>query len=109
MVIHILLVQSTSQFSSPSRRQSLLRNNPRFAPAFRAMFVALENAKTSLFLALVRKVFLLVPLILLLPLILPDPVVAVYLVEPITDTLACTAAVTMFVRYYRKYLSSLQK
>lgn len=73
------------------------------------MFVALENAKTSLFLALVRKVLLLVPLILLLPLILPDPVVAVYLAEPITDTLACTATVTMFVRYYRKYLSSLQK
>ena len=73
------------------------------------MFVAFENAKTSLFLALVRKVFLLVPLILLLPLILPDPVVAVYLAEPITDTLACTATVTMFVRYYRKYLSSLQK
>ena len=70
VVIHILLVQSTSQFSSPSRRQSLPRNNPRFAPAFRTMFVALENAKTSLFLALVRKVFLLVPLILLLPLIL---------------------------------------
>lgn len=67
------------------------------------MFVALENAKTSLFLALVRKVFLLVPLILLLPLILPDPVVAVYLAEPITDTLACTATVTMVVRYYRKY------
>ena len=73
------------------------------------MFVALENAKTSLFLALVRKVFLLVPLILLLPLILPDPVVAVYLAEPITDTQACTATVTMFVRYYRKHLSSLQK
>ena len=109
VVIHILLVQSTSQFSSPSRRQSLPRNNPRFAPAFRTMFVALENAKTSLFLALVRKVFLLVPLILLLPLILPDPVVAVYLAEPITDTLACTATVTMFVRYYRKYLPSLQK
>ena len=54
VVIHILLVQSTSQFSSPSRRQSLPRNNPRFAPAFRTMFVALENAKTSLFLALVR-------------------------------------------------------
>ena len=108
-VIHILLVQSASSFSSPSRRQSLPRNNPRFAPAFCTMFVALENAKTSLFLALVRKVFLLVPLILLLPLILPDPVVAVYLAEPITDTLACTATVTMFVRYYRKYLSSLQK
>ena len=61
VVIHILLVQSTSQFSSPSRRQSLPRNNPRFAPAFRTMFVALENAKTSLFLALVRKVLLLVP------------------------------------------------
>ena len=109
VVIHILLVQSTLQFSSPSRRQSLPRNNPRFAPAFCTMFVALENAKTSLFLALVRKVFLLVPLILLLPLILSDPVVAVYLAEPITDTLACTATVTMFVRYYRKYLSSLQK
>ena len=57
VVIHILLVQSTSQFSSPSRRQSLPQNNPQFAPAFHTMFVDLENAKTSLFLALVRKVF----------------------------------------------------
>lgn len=73
------------------------------------MFVALGNAKTSLLLALVRKVFLLAPLILLLPKILPDPVKAVYLAEPVADTLACTTTVTLFSIHYRKKLKNHRK
>ncbi|MCI8842575.1 MAG: MATE family efflux transporter [Oscillospiraceae bacterium] len=66
------------------------------------MFVALGNAKVSLFLALVRKIFLLIPLILLLPQILPDAVRAVYLAEPVADTLACIATVALFWRQFRQ-------
>ena len=60
-------------------------------------FVAIGNAKSSLFLALLRKVILLIPLIYLLPAILPmEKTTAVYLAEPVADTLAVITTVTMF-------------
>lgn len=68
------------------------------------MFVALGNAKVSLFLAILRKVFLLLPLIFLLPLFYPDQVRAVFLAEPIADTFACVFTVSCFSLYYRKNL-----
>lgn len=68
------------------------------------MFVALGNAKVSLFLALLRKIFLLLPLILLLPLLFSNPVRAVFLAEPIADTLACAFTVSCFFFQYRKHL-----
>lgn len=68
------------------------------------MFVALGNAKVSLFLALLRKVFLLVPLIFLMPHLVADPVKGVFMAEPVADTLACTATVTLFVKRYRREL-----
>ena len=46
-------------------------------------FVALGQAKISLFLALLRKIFLLIPLIFILPMILSDKVFAVFLAEPV--------------------------
>lgn len=45
-------------------------------------FVALGQTRVSLFLALLRKVILLIPLILLLPRFLSDQVFAVFLAEP---------------------------
>ena len=45
-------------------------------------FIALGNAKTSVFLALLRKVILLIPLIYILPHFLADKVFAVFLAEP---------------------------
>ena len=68
------------------------------------LFLALGNAKTSLFIALLRKVFLLIPLILLLPRILPDPVQAVFLAEPISDTLAAITTSVLFTAQYRSVL-----
>ena len=79
------------------------------------MFVALGNAKVSLFLALLRKVFLLVPLIFLMPLVTADPVKGIFLAEPISDTLACATTVTLFIQQYRgelfgkKYCTAVQK
>ena len=67
-------------------------------------FVAIGNAKMSLFLALLRKVILLIPLIFILPLVLPNKVDAVWLAEPISDFIAVCTTCTLFYREIRKYL-----
>ncbi|MGI6006444.1 MAG: MATE family efflux transporter [Ruminococcus sp.] len=73
-------------------------------------FVALGNAKTSLLLALLRKVFLLIPLIFLLPHILVShKVFAVFLAEPVADVAAATTTATLFFRYLRKIMTAGKK
>ena len=60
-------------------------------------FVALGKAGISLFLAVLRKIVLLVPLIFLLPRVLPIAQdTAVFLAEPVADTLAVITTCTMF-------------
>ena len=71
-------------------------------------FIALGNAKTSLFLALLRKVFLLIPLIYILPLFIPDKVVGVVLAEPVADTIAVITTVSMFAWSFRKVLRQMR-
>lgn len=69
-------------------------------------FVALGNAKTSLWLALLRKVFLLIPLIFILPhVITGNQVFAVFLAEPVADVTAATTTAILFFRYMRKTLN----
>jgi Na+-driven multidrug efflux pump len=65
-------------------------------------FVALGNAKTSIFLALLRKVFLLVPLIFILPNFMEDKVFAVFLAEPIADFCSVVTTSILFSRTYKK-------
>ncbi len=48
-------------------------------------FLALGNAKTSLFLAILRKIILLIPLIYILPLFFADKTSAVFMAEPVAD------------------------
>lgn len=67
-------------------------------------FIALGNAKTSLFLALLRKVFLLIPLIYILPNFFADRSFAVFLSEPVADTIAVMTTCVLFARYYKKVL-----
>lgn len=62
-------------------------------------FVALGQAKISLFLACLRKLILLIPLIFILPLFFTDKVFAVFLAEPVSDILA--AAVTTAVFFWK--------
>ena len=70
-------------------------------------FIALGNAKTSLFLAVLRKIILLIPLIYILPHFLTDQVFAVFLAEPVADALAvCTTAV-MFAVQFKKSMAQL--
>ncbi len=65
-------------------------------------FIALGQAKISLFLALLRKVILLVPLVLILPLGLGFN--GIFYAEPIADTLAATTTVICFVLSYKKII-----
>ncbi|MEG2038329.1 MAG: MATE family efflux transporter, partial [Oscillospiraceae bacterium] len=68
-------------------------------------FIALGNAKASLFLALLRKVFLLIPLIYILPLLLSQPVLGVFLAEPIADLIAVIVTASMFISQFRKLIA----
>lgn len=65
-------------------------------------FLALGNAKTSLFLAALRKIFLLIPLIFILPIFMKPQDTAVFLAEPIADLLAATATGTLFYKFFKK-------
>ena len=72
-------------------------------------FVALGNAKTSLFLAVLRKIILLIPLIFILPHFFADKVMAVFLAEPVADTLAVCTTSTMFAVQFRQILKNMRK
>lgn len=65
-------------------------------------FLALGNAKTSLFLAALRKLILLIPLIFILPYFMVQQDNAVFTAEPIADILAVTATGILFYRYFKK-------
>lgn len=66
-------------------------------------FLALGQAKISLFIALLRKVILLVPLALILPHF--AGVMGIYYAEPIADILSAVTASTLFVLNIKKILS----
>lgn len=70
-------------------------------------FLALGNARTSLFLALLRKVILLIPMIFILPLFFENKVFAVFLAEPIADIIAAIVTATLFYKYFKKTLNSI--
>lgn len=57
--------------------------------AIQQTFIALGNARVSIFLAILRKIILLIPLILIMPRFFPgNPVNAIFFAEPIADTIA---------------------
>ena len=60
-------------------------------------FMALGQAKVSLFLACLRKIILLIPLIFILPQFLDNQVLAVFLAEPVSDIIAATITTTVFL------------
>jgi len=70
-------------------------------------FIALGNARTSLFLALLRKVILLIPLVNILPKFLLNKVFAVFLAEPISDIIAATVTAILFYREFSFTLRSV--
>ncbi len=64
-------------------------------------FIALGNAKISTFLALLRKIILLIPLIYILPNFIENKVFAVFVAEPIADTISVLVTITLFFRFFR--------
>ena len=71
-------------------------------------FVALGNAKTSLFLAVLRKIILLIPLIYILPNFFADKAFAVFLAEAVADFLAVTATASMFAVQFKRSMAELE-
>ncbi|WP_040196346.1 MATE family efflux transporter [Candidatus Soleaferrea massiliensis] len=67
-------------------------------------FIAVGQAKSSLFLALLRKIVLLIPLIFILPCFLSDKVFAVFLAEPIADIIATAATCILFGLQFKRIL-----
>ena len=67
-------------------------------------FVALDQAKTAIFLTIWRKIILLIPLIFILPKVVSDPTIGVFLAEPMADFVAVCTTGTLFYRYYRMKL-----
>ena len=72
-------------------------------------FIALGNAKTSLFLAILRKIILLIPLIYILPNFFAHKAFAVFLAEPIADLLAVATTATMFFFQFRRAMAELEQ
>ncbi|MDO4463795.1 MAG: MATE family efflux transporter [Bacillota bacterium] len=72
-------------------------------------FLALGQAKISLFIAIFRKVILLIPLALILP--LRFGVMGIYYAEPISDVTSATVATILFLANIKKIVSkeTLQK
>ncbi len=68
-------------------------------------FVSLGQAKISLFIACLRKIILLIPLIYILPLFFEDKTFAVFLAEPVADFISVTAAAALFVINIKKILA----
>ena len=69
-------------------------------------FMALGQAKISLVMALLRKVFLLIPLIFILPLFFQadGKALAVFLAEPVSDFIAAAVTTFMFFRFFIRML-----
>ena len=67
-------------------------------------FMALGQAKISLIMALLRKVFLLIPMIFILPNFFQDKAFAVFLAEPVSDIIAAAVTTFMFFRFFIKML-----
>ena len=71
-------------------------------------FVALGQAKTSLLLACLRKLVLLIPLIFILPIFFENKVFAVFLAEPVSDFISVVVAAGLFALNINKILTRKQ-
>ena len=71
-------------------------------------FVAIGFAGSSVVVAIMRKIVLLLPLIYLLPQIMSDKTMAVYTAEPVADFLAVTFTAILFTFRFRKALANMQ-
>lgn len=71
-------------------------------------FIAFGNSKKSAFLAVFRKILVLIPLIYILPMFISNQVFAVFLAEPIADTIAVLTTSTMFYFEMKNKMKEMQ-
>ena len=76
--------------------------------AVQQTFIALGKAKASLFIACLRKVILLVPLIYILPNFFENKVFAVFLAEPVSDAISIITASIVFFFVFKKEMKNLE-
>ena len=67
-------------------------------------FMALGQAKIRLFMACLRKLILLIPLIFILPLFFENKAMAVFLAEPVSDFVAAAVTTIAFFTFFRKLM-----
>ena len=71
-------------------------------------FVSIGNAPCSIIVAVMRKFVLLIPMIYIMPQLFADKTMAVYLAEPVTDTIAVTFTAILFGFQFSKALKKLK-
>ena len=72
-------------------------------------FIAFGNAKISTFLAIFRKIIVLIPMIYILPVFMKDKVLGVFMAEPIADTIAVCTTCVMFFISFKKLIKKMNK
>lgn len=72
-------------------------------------FIAFGNAKISTFLAIFRKIIVLIPMIYILPVFMKDKVLGVFMAEPIADTIAVCTTCVMFFISFKKLIKKMKK
>lgn len=70
-------------------------------------FTSLGKAGSSIIVAVVRKFVLLIPLIYIIPHLVSDPVIGVYMAEPIADIIAVLFTSILFTFQFKKALKSI--
>lgn len=114
---------------APSLMVSIFTNDPELAPltiwalriymagillmgaqtACQQTFIAFDKPKISAFLAMFRKIIVLIPLIYILPNFMENKVQAIFIAEPIADTIAVCTTVTMFYKTFKKLLKGMRE
>ena len=77
--------------------------------AVQQTFMAIGKAKASLFIACLRKIILLIPLIFLLPLFFENKVFAVFLAEPVSDFISVVVSAVTFYLVFRPEMAALEQ
>lgn len=72
--------------------------------------VSIGNAKASMFIAILRKIILLIPLIYILPLIMVNnQTLAVYCAEPVADFISVVVTVCVFINQFKKACEQMDR
>lgn len=77
--------------------------------ALQQVFIALGQSKVSIFIAILRKIILLIPLVFLLPTFITPKAEAVIIAEPIADTLAALTCCVLFMLKIKQLLKEKRK